>query len=116
MMKNVLVLNVEEIAATFRDGMLEFFNTHQEETSIEEFAADISDYASRLKSLVSSDNSICLRALRREFRDGFTTMMLKCEDFDQIEKWADAKEDFHVVICREDGSAVGVLQLDDFNW
>jgi hypothetical protein len=57
-----------------------------------------------------------LPAFRGELAAGNTMMMLSSKEFDTLEAWSFAKEDFQIAIFREDGSPVGVIKSSEANW
>lgn len=81
-----------------------------------EFADDLIDFASKLKSMCSSNNTLAIGVIRQELKEGYTSMMIPCKEFVQMEKWSENDEDFQLVLFREDGSAVGVIESKDMTW
>lgn len=116
MMKNTLILTAEALVARYRETMLDYLVTSQNDVHPSEFADDIIQLGRTIKSLVSTDVGVAFKAFREEFRGGYTMMFLSSIEFDQIDVWVRDEEDFQIAIFREDGSAVGVLKSDDINF
>lgn len=115
-MKNILTLTVEQLTSYYSETMLEQLNAYREDLSPVEFADDLISFASILKNMCSSNNTLAIGVIRQELKAGCTSMMIPCKEFAQIEKWSENNEDFQLVLYREDGSAVGVIESKYFSW
>lgn len=113
---NTIIAYVEQMAENYRDYMLEYINSHQDEVSVEEHADDLMNLAFALKRLTSRDVGVQLSALRKEFSEGYTMMMMDPEHFDSLETWSIDGEDYRVVVFRADGSPVGVINKSEMTW
>jgi hypothetical protein len=115
-MKKSLILNTNLLAINYRENMLQHLFDCQNDDHTAEFGADLIQFGTTLKNFTSPNNSQVLSAFRTEFGAGFTMMMLSDEEFSQLEDWSCKKEDFQLVLFREDGSPVGVINGDYINW
>jgi hypothetical protein len=116
MMKNTLILSVDQLATYYRESMLAHLSDTQEDTNPSEFGEDLILLGSTLKGMTSKNNEVALGTFRQEFAAGYTMMMVADKDFVQLEEWSKTDEDFQVVLFREDGSAVGIVKKKDVNW
>jgi hypothetical protein len=116
MMKNTLITNAEDMICLYREAMMDFLNDTQGDNNFSEFAEDLIRLGRTIIKLSSKDPSVALDAFRTELGCGNTMMMFRSNQFDQLEVWSKANEDFRVVIFREDGSPVGIVEKKDINW
>jgi len=116
MMKNTLILSVDQLATYYRENMLAHLSDAQEDTHPTEFGDDLILLGSTLKGMTSVNNEVALGTFRQEFAAGYTMMMVEDKDFNLLEEWNKNDEDFQVVLFREDGSAVGIVKKKDVNW
>lgn len=112
-MINTLVVNVEDVVENYKDGMLEFLMSHQDDVSTREFADDLHTFSFTLKRMTSNHSE--LETIRAEARAGHTMMMLP-EHFETLERWDRNDEDYRVAMFRENGAPVGVLNKTDLVW
>lgn len=115
-MKKTLTLHSVQLANNYKTNMLQHLTDCQHDEHPAVFAGDVVQFGRTLGNLVSKDNGIALCAFRQEFGAGFTMMMFSDEEFNQIETWSNNKEDFQVVIFREDGTPVGLIGSEFINW
>ena len=116
MMKNTLITNAEDMICLYREAMMDFLNDTQGDNDFSEFAKDLIDLGKTLIALSSNIPSVALSTFRAELGLGHTIMMFGNKEFDQLEAWNKAEEDFRIVIFREDGSPVGIVEKKDINW
>ena len=115
-MKNTLIASAENMTILYREAMMDFLNDTQGDQTMVDFAVDLIALGTRLRDLSSPIPSTALSAFRGEFAAGYTMMMFNSKDFDQLEAWSVAGEDFQIAIFREDGSAVGIIKKSEANW
>jgi len=115
-MKNTLIANAEDMITRYQEAMMDFLNDTQGDNDVSEFAEDLIDLGKTLIALSSNIPSVALSTFRAELRRGHTLMMFGNKEFDQLEAWSKAKEDFRIVIFRTDGSPVGIVENKDINW
>ena len=115
-MKNVLVVTAEDLVVRYQAAMMDFLNDTQGDLSIDDFAEDLIRLGKTLQALDSPFSQVALPAFKGEFSAGSTIMMLSSKEFDQLEAWSVAEEDFQIAIFREDGSPVGVIKKSETNW
>lgn len=115
-MKNTLILIAEQMVANYAKNALSFLQDYLQDCPAEDFSKTMSTYAKNLSNMTSADSKVAFQAIRNELWGGSTMMMLSDEEFKQIESWYESKEEFRAAIFREDGSPVGLLQLEDMSW
>jgi len=116
MNKNTLIASAEKMTIRYREAMMDFLNDTQGDQSVEDFARDLLNLSRVLQNLSSKVSNTALIAFKDELAAGYTMMMFDSKEFDQLEAWSAAEEDFQIVIFREDGSPVGVVQKKETNW
>lgn len=116
MMKNTLITVAEQMTRNYQEAMMDFLNDTQGDQYVKDFADDLITLGRTLQALSSRDPRVALPAFRGELAAGNTMMMLSNEEFHKVEAWSFAKEDFQIVIFREDGSPVGVIKSSEANW
>jgi len=116
MMKNTLIANADMMIIRYREAMMDFLNDTQGDKSVEDFARDLVDLSRAIQNLSSKAFNTALIAFKDELAAGYTMMMFDHEEFDQLEAWSAAGEDFQIAIFREDGSPVGVVQKKETSW
>ena len=114
--KNTLITNAEDMIVLYRESMMDFLNDTQGDQSVEDFARDLINLGRTLSNLSSKIPSTSLIAFKDELAAGYTMTMLSGKEFDQLEAWSVAGEDFQIAIFREDGSPVGVVQKKETSW
>jgi len=115
-MKNIFSALAEDMTVRYQEAMMDFLNDTQGDQSVVDFADDLILLGKRLQGLSSPIPSVALSAFRGELAAGNTMMMFSSADFDRLEAWSKADEDFQIAIFREDGSAVGLLKKSEVNW
>jgi hypothetical protein len=115
-MKNTLIANADDMICLYREAMMDFLNDTQGDNDVSEFAEDLIDLGKTLIALSSNIPSVALSTFRAELGRGHTMMMFGNKEFDQLEAWSKAEEDFRIVIFRTDGSPVGIVEKKDINW
>ena len=96
--------------------MMSFLQDYFKDASLREFSEAMSSYTKNLSGMLSKDPAVALRAVRSELQAGNTMMMLSDEEFNQLERWYEARAEFRVAIFREDGTPFGLLHLEDMSW
>lgn len=115
-MKNTLILTAEQMISNYATNTMSFLKDYLKDVSLEDFSNALTTHSKNLAGMLSRDNSVALSAMRNELWAGGTMMMLSDEEFNQIEKWYEAKEEFQVAIFRADGTPFGLLRLEDLSW
>jgi hypothetical protein len=115
-MKNTLIVYAEQLIANYAENTMQFLKDYINEVPIEDYNRALSEYATKLHGMVSKADAVAFRTVRDELKAGGTMMMFSVEDFEQLEKWYEAKEDFWVVVFRKDGTPFGLLHLQDLSW
>ena len=115
-MKNTLITYAEKMIIRYREAMMDFLNDTQEDQSVEDFTRVLLDLSRALQNLSSKVSNTALIAFKDELAAGYTMMMFDSKEFDQLEAWSAAGEDFQIVIFREDGSPVGIVQKKETSW
>jgi len=115
-MKNTLIVTAEKLIANYAENTMQFLKTYINEVPIEDYNRALSDYAKNLSGMLSTVDAIAFKTVRDELKAGGTMMMFSVDDFEILEKWYEAKEDFWVVIFRKDGTPFGLLHLQDLSW
>ena len=114
-MKNTLIVNRDEAVNAYLDSMMEHLRFSREDLYVQEFATDLKQLSEDITRMLSQDLEISREAFRRAFRDGYTMMMLP-EQFDTLEKWSQAGEDFQVVVFTAEGKPVGSFETEAVQW
>ena len=115
-MKKTLTLHSVELANNYKTNMLLHLVDCQHDEHPAEFAGEVIMVGTTLRNLLSKDNAVALATFRKEFGAGFTMMMFSDEEFNQVETWSKDREEFQVVIFREDGTPVGLIGGEFINW
>ena len=115
-MKKTLPLHSDQLAINYKTNMLQHLVDCQHDEHPTEFAYEVIQFGTTLRNLLSNDNALALATFRKEFGAGFTMMMFSDEEFNQIETWSKDREDFQVIIFREDGTPVGLIGSEFINW
>lgn len=115
-MKNTLIATAEDMICLYREAMMDFLNDTQGDNDFSEFAEDLIRLGKTIINLSSKDSSVALSTFRSELGCGHTMMMFSNKEFDQLEAWSKADEDFRIVIFRTNGSPVGIVEKIDINW
>lgn len=115
-MKNTLILDADQMITNYRDCMMDFLSDTQGDISVTHFGDDLVRLGKVLQELNSRVPGIALEAFREEMKAASTMMMLDAKDFDQLEVWSKADEDFRIVLFRADGYPVGIIKKEHINW
>ena len=115
-MKNTLIANAEDMTSHYQEAMMDFLNDTQGDQSTLDFAEDLIRLGRTLRDLSSSNLNTALSMFREELATGHTMMMLGSKEFDQLEAWSKAGEDFQIAIFKENGFPVGVIKKEHINW
>jgi hypothetical protein len=116
MMKNTLIAIAEDMTQRYQEAMMDFLNDTQNDQYVCDFAGDLITLGKTLQLLSSPNPDVSLKTFRSELAAGYTMMMFDSKEFDTLEAWSKAKEDFQIAIFRKDGSAVGLIQQSETNW
>jgi hypothetical protein len=111
-----LIANAEDMVSHYQEAMMDFLNDTQGDQSTVDFAQDLTRLGKTLLDLSANYPSTALPAFRQELGAGHTMMMFGSKDFDQLEAWSKAGEDFQIAIFRENGLPIGVIQKEYINW
>jgi len=115
-MKNVLVVTAEELISNYITVVMDHLDSDRDFVGLEEFIHEIGDLSGTLKVLSSKCGTEAWVKFKHLFRTGATVMLLSSSDFEQLEKWHEANEDFHIVIFREDETIVGMIKRESITW
>jgi len=115
-MKNTLIVNAEQMIMNYREAMMDFLNDTQDDLTVTEFGNDLMRLGKTLQELCSKVPGVSLSAFRQELGAGYTMMMLESNQFDQLEAWSKAGEDFQLGIFWENGNPVGLLRKEQVVW
>ena len=111
-----LIVFAEQLVSNFRTNMMEHLYADMEFNDNKTFAQDLIQLGNDVLALLSTNNRDALNAFRNQFKYGSTMMMLDTKDFEQIEAWDKNKEEFRIVIIREDNTAIGLVEQSDINY
>jgi hypothetical protein len=112
---NTIIATVESMAQNYHDHMMEFLPIHGEDQHPAEYAADLETFARTYRMMVSSNNADLLHMFRTTTNEGYTATLLP-DDIEQLERWSRNDEDFRVVLFRESGAPVGIINKTDLSW
>lgn len=113
--KNTLTVDRETAAVAYTESMMEHLRLYREDLHIQEFADDLKQFANDVLGMLSSNLETSREAFENAFRAGYTMMMLP-EEIDTLEKWAQAGEDFQVVVFTSEGKPVGAFNQEIVQW
>jgi signal-transduction protein with cAMP-binding, CBS, and nucleotidyltransferase domain len=115
-MKNTLVVSNKVAAETYREQMMEHLYCDMHHMDVREFASDLERLAEDLKGMLTNHQNTAHLTFKRLFKNGSTMMIVPIDDFQELERWSTSNEEFQIVIVREDGTAIGVVQSVDVMW
>ena len=110
-----IIATVEVIAELYRDYIVEYLESHNEDVTINEYADDLATLSYTLKQMTSKDPLMQLYAFRKVTREGYTMVMFPIE-IETLEQLSKDGEDFRVALFREDGSPVGIINKHELHW
>ena len=116
MMKNVLVVTAEELINNYTTVIMDHLDSDREFIRSEEFIEEVGNLSNTLKVLSSKNGTEAWVKFKYMFSTGETMMLLSGSDFEQLEKWYEANEDFRIIIFREDESVVGMIKKESITW
>jgi hypothetical protein len=117
MFKPTLTITKQTIAENYRNCVLEHLYSDYCSLTIEELAEHLECLASDLKGIMNDVDRAAFTKIRSLFQGGSSMMLLPEDLFDEVEKFHHkTNEDFQILITREDGCAIGVIQSVDVNY
>jgi len=115
-MKNTLIVEAEQLVNSYRSVYMEHIYMDMECTSPEDFARDLARLSEEILKFTYKTPEVAWNAFRNCFKDAGTISLLEPEDFEKLEAWYDANEDYQIVILRKDGSPIGAIKKEDISW
>lgn len=115
-MKKTLIVNAEQMLAQYSKCMMSYLQDIFEHQLPGESGEQFISFGKNLRDMSSRTNGVALESFRNECWQGSTMMFFNDKDFKQIEDWYETKTDFQVAVFWNDGTPVGLLQLEDLAW
>ena len=119
MTKNLLILDREQAICNYQKNMmccLNDFLKFGDASAPRSFLKSLGNFYLPLKDMLSDDLEVSRTAFGESFSRGETMMMMDSEQEKMLDKWADAKENFQIVVFTDNCRPIGIFNQDVVCW
>jgi hypothetical protein len=115
MMKNTLIVERDGLAQAYAESAMEHIQDGKNGMHLVEYAGELKQLGDDIQRMLSNDLEDSRKAFHDAFQSGFTMMML-ADQFDALEAWSRAGEDFQIAVFTAEGKPVGTFSQDTVQW